>query len=77
MEAAARRIRFGGALQLPSVRLPASAMENLSPGTVLRLGVPAGAAAEWRVGGQFVSPAQAIRQGARRAARMENGIKGA
>src|SRR6266702_1226312 len=41
MEASARHIRFGAALQLPPVRLPASAVENLAPGDILRLDVPA------------------------------------
>jgi flagellar motor switch protein FliM len=71
MEAAARRIRFGGALQLPTVRLAASAIENLEPGTVLRLDLPANTLAEWRVGGQMLAQAQAVRQGAHRAARIE------
>src|ERR1039458_9333226 len=37
MSAAARRIRFGCSLQLPAVRLPASTIENLEPGSILRL----------------------------------------
>ena len=52
MEASARHIRFGGSLQLPPVRLPASAIENLEPGTILRLDLPANTLPEWRVGGQ-------------------------
>src|ERR1700735_1941379 len=36
MESAARRIRFGGVLQLPATRIPASALENLEPGMVCR-----------------------------------------
>ncbi len=74
MEAAARRIRFGGSLQLPTVRLAASAIENLEPGTVLRLDLAANTLAEWRVGGQTLSLAQAIRQGAHRAARIERPV---
>ena len=74
MEAAARRIRFGASLQLPPVRMAASAIENLEPGTVLRLDLAANSLAEWRVGGQALSLAQAIRQGAHRAARMERQI---
>ena len=77
MEAAARRIRFGGTLQLPSVRLPASAVESLVPGAILRLDVPATMASEWRVGGQILSRAQAIRRGEHRAARMDSGSEGA
>jgi flagellar motor switch protein FliM len=71
MEAAARRIRFGGSLQLPTVRIPASAIENLEAGTVLRLDLAANTLPEWRVGGQTLSTAQAIRQGAHRAARID------
>jgi len=71
MEAAARRIRFGGSLQLPSVRLPASVIENLEPGTVVQLNLSANTLPEWRVGGETLSTAQAIRQGAHRAARIE------
>lgn len=72
MEAAVRRIRFGGALQLPPVRLAARSIETLEPGTVLRLDISANSLAEWRVGGQRVAAAQAIRQGAHRAARIES-----
>ena len=71
MEVAARRIRFGGSLQLPRVRLSASAIENLEVGTVLPLGLAANTVPEWRVGGQTLSKAQAIRQGMYRAARIE------
>jgi len=57
------------------VRLPASTIENLAPGTILRLDVPANVKPEWRVGGQFIAPAEAIRQGAHRAARMDRNIE--
>src|SRR5271157_3531843 len=52
MAALTRPIRFGGCLQLPSVRLAASSIENLEPGMVLRLDLPANTPPEWRVGGQ-------------------------
>ncbi|MGA2808738.1 MAG: FliM/FliN family flagellar motor switch protein [Terracidiphilus sp.] len=74
MAAAARRIRFGASLQLPTVRLAASTIENLKPGMVLRLDLAANAVPEWRVGGLALSTAQAIRQGAHRAARIERPI---
>ncbi len=74
MEAAARRIRFGASLQLPAMRLTASAVKNLEPGTVLRLDLAANTLSEWRVGGQTLSLAQAIRQGTHRAARMERPV---
>ena len=70
MESAARRIRFGSALQLPTVRLPASVLEALEPGAVLRLEMPANTVPEWRVGGQALFLGQAIREGPHRAARL-------
>src|SRR5208337_3329375 len=74
MQAAARRIMVGGSLQLPTVRLPASMVENLEPGAVLRLDMPANTLPVWQVGGQPLSRAQAIRQGAHRGARIERRI---
>jgi flagellar motor switch protein FliM len=74
MEAKVRHIRFGGSLQLPTVRLAASSVENLQVGEVLRLDVPANTLPEWRVGGQTLAIAQAIRQGAHRAARIEHQV---
>jgi flagellar motor switch protein FliM len=74
MEAVARRIRFGASLQLPAVRLAASIIENLEPGTVLRLDLAANTLSEWRVGGQMLSHAQAIRQGTHRAARIDRPV---
>jgi flagellar motor switch protein FliM len=72
MEASARRIPFGASLQLPPVRLPATVVENLAPGDVLRLDVSASAEPGWWAGGQFLAHAQPVRQGAHRAARIEN-----
>jgi len=77
MESSTRRIRFGATLQLPPVRLAASVIENLAPGSILRLDMPANVVPEWRVGGQFLARAQAIRQGAHRGARIDSGIEGA
>ena len=74
MEAAARKIRFGGSLQLPTVRLPASAILDLEPGSILRLDLPANTPPVWQVGGQKLSVAQAIRQGMHRGARLERPI---
>ncbi len=71
MEALARRIRFGTSLQLPAVHLAASSVENLSPGTVLRLDLPANTLPLWRAGNQPLAEAQAIRLGPHRAARIE------
>jgi flagellar motor switch protein FliM len=74
MEAAVRRIMVGGSLQLPAVRLAAEIIENLEPGKVIRLDQPANTPPVWRVGGQTLTQAQAIRQGAHRAARIERRI---
>ncbi|MGA2499256.1 MAG: hypothetical protein ABSH20_16070 [Tepidisphaeraceae bacterium] len=71
MEKAALKIHFGGTLQLPTVKLAASTIENLEPGMILRLDVPGEVLPEWRVGGQALSLAAPIRQGSHRAARME------
>jgi flagellar motor switch protein FliM len=76
MEAAARKIRFGCSLQLPSVRVPASALENLAPGSLVRFHLPANTLPVWRVAGQPLLRAQAIRQGPHRAARMEQTLLG-
>ena len=74
MEAVSRHIRFGGSLQLPSVRLPAKAIQNLEVGAILRLDLPANTPPVWRVGGQPLCEAQAIRQGAHRGARIGRSI---
>ena len=74
METSAKRIRFGGTLQLPPVRLPASTIEALEPGMVLRLGLSEATLAEWQVGGQRLAAAQAISNGPHRAARIENNV---
>ncbi len=76
MEAAARRIRFGCALQLPVVRLAASSLEMLAPGDVLPLDLAASALAEFRAGGRPLHLARAMRHGTRRAARVERAVAG-
>ncbi len=70
MEQLARRIRFGASLQLPAVRLGAAELEGLEPGAVLRLNLAANTLPVWRVGSQRLAEAQAMRQGAHRAARL-------
>jgi flagellar motor switch protein FliM len=74
MEAAARRIRFGGSLQLPNVRVPVSIIENLVPGSILRLDLPANTLPVWQVGGQRLAEAQPIQYGLHRGARMERAL---
>jgi flagellar motor switch protein FliM len=77
MKIAARRILFGGALQLPSVRLTSDEVENLRPGSVLRLNLPSNTIPVWRVGGQPLAYAQVIRLGAHRGVRIERRLRGA
>jgi flagellar motor switch protein FliM len=71
MEEAAKKIRFGGSLQLPTVRLAARDIESLEPGQILRFNLPANTPPVWHVGGLHLSTAQAVRQGPHRAARIE------
>jgi flagellar motor switch protein FliM len=74
MSATIRRVKFGCSLQLPTVRVGARDLENLQPGTVLRLGLPANTLPVWRVAGQQLQEATAIRQGPLRAARIERAM---
>lgn len=76
IEASARGIRFGACLQMPTVRVAAREIENLRPGNILHLGLSATVPAEWRIAGQCLAPAQAMRRGAHRAARLENSPEG-
>jgi len=75
MEAAARRIRFGGSLQLPTVRVPASEIESLEVGSVLRFDMPANTLPVWQVAGQQLFDAQAMRHGLHRGARIERSLE--
>jgi len=76
MEVASRRIQFGASLQLPTVRIHARDLENLEPGAILGLNTPANTLPEWRVGGQILGRAQAVRLGPHRAARIETQTQG-
>ena len=72
IETAARKIHVGGCLQSPSVRIAARAIENLQPGKIILLGLSSTLPAEWRVAGQRVAPAQAVRHGTHRGALMQS-----
>ena len=76
IEALARQIHFGAVLQLPAVRLPARSIESLEPGQVLSLNLSGRVAGEWRVGGQLIASAYAVRQGTHRAARLDGSAPG-
>ncbi|MFP5235590.1 MAG: flagellar motor switch protein FliM [Acidobacteriota bacterium] len=71
MEELVRTIRFGGSLQLPSVRVPARQVEALEPGMILPLDLPATALPLWCVGGEIMATAQPVRHGAHRGAHLE------
>jgi flagellar motor switch protein FliM len=51
MEERLQHVRFRGALQLPSVHIPASEIEALQVGSVVRLNLPATSASELRIAG--------------------------
>lgn len=67
-----RKIRFGGSLQLPCVRLSTRRIKDLEPGALLCLDLPAHTLGELRVGGQPIARAVATSQGAMRGARLES-----
>lgn len=76
IEAAARKIHVGGCLQLPSVRIPASTIQNLRLGSVLPLKLSSTTSAEWRIAGQRLSEARVVRHGERRGALLGDSTKG-
>jgi hypothetical protein len=51
--------------------LAASDLENLEPGSLIRLGIAANTLPVWKVGGQTLAEAGAIAAGAHRGARMD------
>lgn len=61
MEERLQHVRFRGALQLPSVRIHASEVEALQPGSVLRLNLPASSHSELRVAGLSLFRATPVR----------------
>jgi flagellar motor switch protein FliM len=71
IERTARRLCFGANLQLPSVRIEARELEDLSVGKTIRLNMAANIDAELRVGGQLLFQAQPVRLGPHRGARVE------
>lgn len=75
LDGLARQIRFGTSLQLPRVRLAASAVEDLKPGTILRFDLPERTPALWCASGEVLARARALCQGDQRAARIE-GVAG-
>ena len=76
MEDVVRRIRFGCSLQLPTMKIAARELDHLRPGDVLPLPLGPSALAQWRVAGEALAVAQAMRRGPRRAARLERLLTG-
>ncbi len=77
IEQRARNLTFGTALQLPSVRLEARALQDLSIGKLVRLDLAANAVSELRAGGQLLFLAHPVRLGEHRGARVEANVSGA
>lgn len=71
IEAAVRKTHVGACLQLPSVRIAASQIENIHPGDILRFGLSSAVTAEWRVAGQRLGTAQAVCHGMHRGALLQ------
>jgi flagellar motor switch protein FliM len=67
--------KVGALLQFPQVRLRATDVATLAPGTVLRLPLPRTSLAEVRVGGLCFGPAHPVRIGEHRGAQIEKDNK--
>lgn len=76
MDHLARGIPLGASLQLPPIRIPAPVIESLQPGALLEFNVPASTAPIWCVGGKALASASPVRQGLRRAAKLEQRLHG-
>jgi flagellar motor switch protein FliM len=67
-------VKFGAALQFPSMRLRASELAALEPGMVLRLPLARHSISELRVGGLQFGRAHPVRTGEHRGAQLEGGV---
>ena len=65
------KVMLDTVLQFPTVRLPASELTTLMPGTVLRLPLAKHSASELRVGGLRFGQAYPVRVGEHRGAQLE------
>jgi len=68
------QMKIGTLLQLPQMRLRASEVAALVPGTVLRLPLPRTSASELRVGNLHLGRAHPVRTGEQRGAQLEGEI---
>jgi flagellar motor switch protein FliM len=75
IEHTAKGLLFGAALQLPSVRVEARDLEDLSVGKVIRLNLAGNSSAELRAGGQLLFNAQPVRLGPHRGAKLEGAVE--
>jgi flagellar motor switch protein FliM len=67
-------VKFGAALQFPSMRLKAGELAALKPGMVLRLPLAKHAISELRVGGLQLGRAHPVRTGEHRGAQLEEEV---
>jgi flagellar motor switch protein FliM len=67
------QVRVGTLLQFPQMRLRASDIASLEPGTILRLPLPRTADAEFRVGNLHLGRAYPVCVGEHRGAQLESG----
>jgi flagellar motor switch protein FliM len=72
----ADKVRFGAALQLPPVRVPARDLERLEPGRIVRLGIASNSAAELWVSGQPLFAARPVGFGEHRGAHLGSVLEG-
>jgi flagellar motor switch protein FliM len=63
--------KIGAVLQFPAMRLRASELAALAPGTVLRLPLPKHSTSELRIGGLQFGRAHPVRTGEHRGAQLE------
>jgi flagellar motor switch protein FliM len=63
-------IRFGAALQLSPVGIPARDLEGLRPGGIVRLGIPSNTPAELRINGKTLFAARPVSYGEYRGAHL-------
>jgi flagellar motor switch protein FliM len=67
-------VKFGAALQFPSMRLKASELAVLEPGAVLRLPLAKHSISELRIGGLQLGRAYPVRTGEHRGAQLEGEV---
>ena len=70
MQERVHQVRIGAALQLPSVRVSATELQEMKPGSVLRLKMPASTMAELRFAGLALFQAFPVRSGEHRGAQV-------